>query len=304
GMREDVSLAYLLARAADTLADSPTIEIERRLQLIQTFQTQTGPAICKALAPAINSEEISMLPHAGEKILLEKLPLIFQWLNQLDLPRRRLINQVLHTLLQGMMFDLLSFQTNTKSTITCLTQAHELETYTYNVAGCVGEFWTEISLYHFPQLKSKLGEKQTQEAIKFGKALQLTNILRDLRKDMENQRCYLPQHTKTIDAEQIEQLLKSPEFHQQKQIWLDTASNYFSSAENYLLSLPRLAYRLRLAALWPLIIGLATLSRIQTETSHQAIKVNRRFVYLMMFKSLTCVLSNTCLRRWMTQYRR
>ncbi|MDH5730989.1 MAG: squalene/phytoene synthase family protein, partial [Gammaproteobacteria bacterium] len=54
GMREDVSLAYLLARAADTLADSPTIEIERRLQLIQTFQTQTGSAICKALAPAIN----------------------------------------------------------------------------------------------------------------------------------------------------------------------------------------------------------------------------------------------------------
>jgi phytoene synthase len=66
----------------------------------------------------------------------------------------------------------------------------DLERYCYGVAGVVGLLSAKIFGYadpHVPQL-----------AVRLGQAMQLTNILRDLREDAERDRCYLP-------AEDLEQ---------------------------------------------------------------------------------------------------
>ncbi len=68
--------------------------------------------------------------------------------------------------------------------LTIVTEA-DLERYCYGVAGVVGLLSARIFGYRdrgVPQL-----------AVRLGQAMQLTNILRDLREDADRGRCYLPQ---------------------------------------------------------------------------------------------------------------
>ena len=61
----------------------------------------------------------------------------------------------------------------------------ELEVYCYRVASVVGLLSIEIFGYRDPACRDY--------AVHLGKALQLTNILRDVRTDAERGRIYLPQ---------------------------------------------------------------------------------------------------------------
>jgi 15-cis-phytoene synthase len=61
----------------------------------------------------------------------------------------------------------------------------ELRVYCYRVASAVGLVSIEIFGYHNPRCK--------QYAIELGLALQMTNIIRDVGKDLQNGRIYVPQ---------------------------------------------------------------------------------------------------------------
>lgn len=62
----------------------------------------------------------------------------------------------------------------------------ELEDYSYYVASTVG-------LMLLPLL-SKQPKKLKEDAIALGKAMQITNVLRDVGEDLDNERLYLPKH--------------------------------------------------------------------------------------------------------------
>ena len=88
--------------------------------------------------------------------------------------------------------DLSRFAKASDKKIIALETAVDLDDYTYRVAGCVGGFWTKLCRAHlFP--RAKLDEEQFMvDGIRFGKGLQLVNILRDLPEDLKKGRCYLP----------------------------------------------------------------------------------------------------------------
>ena len=90
--------------------------------------------------------------------------------------------------------------------------------------------------------------------------------------------------------------------------WMQTALGHFDAAEEYLLAVPRRSVRLRLACLWPLLLGLATLARVARGGTwldpDTTVKVSRGWVYRMMALSLPAVCSNSLLRRWIRSLRR
>ncbi|MCI0904334.1 MAG: squalene/phytoene synthase family protein, partial [Chloroflexi bacterium] len=90
--------------------------------------------------------------------------------------------------------------------------------------------------------------------------------------------------------------------------WMQTALGHFEAAEEYLLAVPRRSVRLRLACLWPLLLGLATLARLARGGKwldpDTTTKVSRRWVYRMIALSLPVVFSNHLLRRWISSLRR
>jgi len=213
----------------------------------------------------------------------------------------KLVREVLTTITSGQEMDLRRFGQLAKSgasatgqQIIALETAAELDDYTYRVAGCVGEFWTKICRAHlFPD--ARLDEKQfITDGIRFGKGLQLVNILRDLPADLKNGRCYLP--TQRLDEVKLlpETLLSPvnaqkflPLFHD----YLDKAESHLAAGWRYTNTLPFGQFRLRLACAWPILLGIRTIEKLRAANVmelQQRVKVSRGEVRTIIFRSLVC----------------
>ncbi len=304
-VREQIGLAYLLARAADTVADTTLVTVDRRLDFLHRFQAQ--------LATEQLSSEIAEIPallgdqqgDIDEKRLLKWLPQLFLLLNRHPPADRERIRLVVNTLISGMVLDLESFPSEESGELTALESAQVLDRYTYLVAGCVGEFWTTTSIAHVPALKQWDERRFSRLGIRLGKALQYTNILRDLPRDLRMGRCYLPREH-LARHQLVPEMLLDPASSQRAKACLDEyislATEHYLVALDYVTAIPRRCVRLRLAALWPVLIGLATLQKMAQSRCWldpaQTIKVDRKWVYRMVATSLLCVSFNSLVRRW------
>ncbi len=311
GMRDPVGLAYLLARAADTIADTSLIPPQQRLDLLLALRERVNSGkdgddssgtLSKRLAVEVASQQID----SGEKQLLESIGPALDVLAQLQASDRTAVQGIVTTLTQGMEFDLTTFPDERSGQVAALPTLAELDRYTYLVAGCVGEFWTTMTDAHLPgTLKAPL-DTMLRRGVRFGKGLQMVNVLRDCGKDLRIGRCYLP--TEVLDRHELTvQLLLDPSnslrarpmLHELVRIALD----HFREATAYTFALPRTAIRLRLACLWPILIGLETLALLVENDAWldpaRVSKVNRNSVYRILWRSTALVMSDTALRNWM-----
>lgn len=113
----------------------------------------------------------------------------------------------------------------------------ELRDYCYHVASTVGLISIEIFGY-------TAGERARQHAADLGIALQLTNILRDLREDAERGRIYLPLDEIEWFGYSEGELLAgrvSPEFRRLIAFQVDRARHFYSLGRELLPHLPRRA---------------------------------------------------------------
>ncbi len=181
-LRPGVTLAYLLARASDTLADSmPTAEAPEALFLLQNWADGK-----EDLAGAKIFAGVDCPP--GERDLLAHLPDLFECLR--FHPHEDLIRRVWSIILGGQIADLKRVVDGTQDRP--LTP-DELDAYVYAVAGCVGEFWTELAARVLPGAFDEELAVLLEWGRSYGEALQWINIVRDSRKDAAQGRVYLTQ---------------------------------------------------------------------------------------------------------------
>ena len=320
-LREPVGLAYLLARAADTIADQRTGRRAgfpgERLESLLTLRTQvSGPANLRVLQD-LASQTMEGTSSPQEQELFTSLADAFSLLESLDSGDREQVRWVVATLIRGMEMDLTIFSSGgfgpaaDSGGLASMATADDLDRYNYLVAGCVGEFCTNVTAAHDASLKGWDIEHMSETGIRFGKALQLTNVLRDVPRDLRMGRCYLPADELAAAGLAPEDLLDPENERRARTVlvpWVRTALDHFDAAEEYLLSVPRRSVRLRLACLWPLLLGLATLARVACSGKwldpETTVKVSRRWVYRMMALSLSAVCSNHLLRFWIKGFRR
>jgi len=306
-MQKPVAIAYMLARATDAVTDTTKIDQKTQLRLLENIRQlmidHSESQLNELQTIATN------IDHPGESVLLHELPAIFQEFNQLAVADKYSIQKVVNTLTSGMEMDLNYFTGNTS--ISALSDDDALDNYTYLVAGCVGKFWTELSIRHVRSVHHWQLEEMTELGIQFGKALQLTNILRDISKDFRLGRCYLPATDLETAGASPQSLANKNNIKDIKPVinkWLQQADQHFVAAETYLLSIPWYCVRLRLAALWPILIGLKTLQLIKKSDNlidpTVTVKVNRRWVYKILALSIPVVLINPLLRMLINQTRK
>ncbi len=316
GMREPVGLAYLLARAADTLADTALLPLERRLPALLCFRQQVeGPATVQGVDAIVAEVPLTDGMEGDgmdkERTLRASLPQAFSMLESLDAHDLKLVRSVVVALTRGMEMDLTQLAPRDPGEIRAVRDEAQLDAYTYSVAGCVGEFWTAISMAHQPALKHWDAPRMSQLGVRFGKALQMTNVLRDIPRDLRNGRCYLPEDQLAAVGLTPADLLDPAAAPNARPVLthnLRLTLDHYQCAGEYLLALPRRCFRLRLAVAWPLLMGLATLVRLarnpQWLAPDRPSRVSRRWVYRMMVASTLCGWSNTALRRWIRRLRR
>lgn len=310
-LREPVGLAYLLARAADTIADTRALPREGRVRCLLALrqQVQTG-----GHHSAIETLD-GFLSGAGssdaEVRLLKSLPQALGLLSELPPLDAQRVRSIVVTLTKGMEYDLTNFPHESSGRIQALETSEDLDLYTYMVAGCVGEFWTEITMDHTSALSRWDRKEMMSAGVRFGKALQLTNILRDVPRDLRIGRCYLPREKLDAAGISAEQMMSVDTADIARPVLVEginAAIAHFRAAEAYLLAIPRRCVRLRLAAAWPLLTGLGTLGALAKNTQWLDVdspsKVSRGWIYRMMALSLVVVSSNAVIGAWIRRLRK
>ncbi len=150
--RDDMSALYAFCRQVDDVADDETVPAEERRARLAAWREDVHRA-CTGGRP--------QFPVNRE------LQPVIEWY--------RLRFELFDALLQGVEMDL---------TIQRYESWEQLELYCYRVASVVGLLSIEIFGYAKPACRDY--------AVALGKALQLTNILRDVRTDAGRGRIYLP----------------------------------------------------------------------------------------------------------------
>src|SRR5262244_1545937 len=272
GVREPLGLAYLLARAADTVADTRLIARGERLDHLETLR-----AAFRGASADLSAVARAAAPHqklAAERRLLERVGDAVTRVRALPAADRHAVVAALETL-------------------------DELDHYTYLVAGCVGPFWTAVHVAHRPRLRGWDVANRSAQAIAFGKALQMTNVLRDVAGDVAHGRCYVPaRELAAIGVRPVD--LREPAWRQRARALYDRllahALTHYDQGWSYTLAIPVPEWRMRLACVWPLAIGLATLGALAAHPDPMGppspIKISRAEVRRLLARSSLVAWSN------------
>lgn len=150
--REGMTALYAFCREVDDVADDEAVAVDERRARLAEWRADIGRA-CAGAQPAF-------------RVNRELQPIIA--LHQLPFP-------LFDELIRGVEMDL---------DVKRYETFEQLEQYCYRVASVVGLLSIEIFGYRNPACRDYANH--------LGKALQLTNILRDVRTDAERGRIYLP----------------------------------------------------------------------------------------------------------------
>jgi len=299
-LREPIGLAYLLARAADTIADTRLIPRDDRLGHLETLRQAGAGELVDVRALARSCAPVQT--HAAERRLLERVGEALARVEALPPSDRHEVRAVLATLTSGMIFDLTRFPGEDTKGLAAIESLEELDHYMYLVAGCVGPFWTALHIAHRPRLSDWPLREMSEQGVSFGKALQLTNVLRDVPGDLAQGRCYLPARELAALGLGPRDLLEPAGAARARPLYrrlLGVALEHYNVAWDYTLAIPRREWRMRLACAWPLLIGLATLAALTAHPNPLGatapIKIPRRAVRALVARSAFTVWSNRAL---------
>jgi farnesyl-diphosphate farnesyltransferase len=292
-VRRPISLAYLLARATDTIADTEMLPVKLRLDALRHFRERIAGAHRQPLDfGALAAQQGT----PGERVLLERAEEALALLEAFPEEDQDRIREVLRTITSGQELDLQRFGGAAAESIVALQSDTELDDYTYRVAGCVGEFWTkmcEAHVYHAMELDVLMLSTPHFDhlSVRFGKGLQLVNILRDLPVDLRKGRCYLPEDKLRAAGLAPADLLKpenEPRLRPLYDTYLDTARAHLEAGWEYTNLVPG-SPRVRLACAWPILIGVRTLALLRTGNvldPARRIKVSRAEVKRIILRSV------------------
>jgi len=311
-VRQQVSLAYLFCRVADTIADTAIFPRCQRLQILRAFRQQF--LLVTPSFDDLKKLQAALLPQRTRQEAYQlfcHLPACFHLFVRLSEVDRQLVRELVLTLTHGMEMDLQYFPGDTTSTVQPFPNLAILDLYTYYVAGVVGEFWTKIHKVYMQRWQPHKFQNLCALGVRFGQGLQMTNILKDLGKDLSIGRCYLPR-------ERLEQLELCPEqltnpatIQRLRPLIIELiwhTLDHLDHACQYVLQLPRKALRLRLSCMWPLLFAVQTLEVIcHSEVllyPEARVKISRGVVYRTIFRSLWCLMAPSMLAKYYAFLRR
>jgi farnesyl-diphosphate farnesyltransferase len=274
-----VGNAYLLCRIADTIEDDPLLAVESKLtfsqQLIdlingsddgQDFATE----LAAALSPTVPTTEVNLVKSSTRVIAITR---------KLSPLQQRAIQTCVTKMATGMP----DFQGCEQGA--GLADMATLNRYCYVVAGVVGEMLTDLFCAHSAAINNHR-DTLSKLAHSFGQGLQLTNILKDVQVDKSRGICWLPRDIfgkNGFDLSQLESDPANPGMTAGIEQLLGMTRYHLNNAVRYALLIPVEEREIRRFLLFPVILALLTLKKLQRRQenySDQSIKISRRAVTL------------------------
>lgn len=278
-IRGQIGLLYLLARVADTIADSKVGETEELIEALTQYN-DVAQGRKQDLPDLMELAKMQSNPDEGE--LLRNVQKVVDALSVYEKDDQVRMLECLDIIVSGQIMDLQRFGIAREGgNISSLQSEEELDDYTFRVAGCVGVFWTKMSLAHMMKLSKEKEELFFENGIRFGKALQMINILRDIPEDLRFGRCYIPGHRLEEHGLTPNDLLDSSniaKFRPLYDMYLDLTSEHLDAAVEYIRMIPDRQLRLKAASMLPVLIGQRTVTLLREGNildSEEKIKITR-----------------------------
>ena len=308
-LQAPVAIGYLLARATDTVADTSALPLAERQTLLHLMTqaiavTSDGDEQLSPL-PKLTQAFAAQQTNPHERALMQALPQCLPLLHTLSSRDQASVRTVLGHITRGQQLDMTRFGTGPHRLESLQTET-ELDDYTWLVAGCVGEFWTELCGRHLPGYAHLPQDEMKHIGRQYGMGLQRLNIVRDMGADLADGRCYWPVETLakagltpewlaeaaratngTGDASEassrkINTLTSITPLYNQ---WLDTTQSQLACGMRYALAVK--PWRLRLASALPALIGARTVALLRVAgpaALTQRIKMPRHEVRALLWR--------------------
>ncbi len=282
-LRDAVVIAYLMFRVSDCLEDSDELGASRKAELLRLWaKVLSGEAAVDSLTEAVanldeNDPEVYVAQHADQ--LLEEL-------RKLPRPNQETI---LHHVQQTSL-GMARWQEHGPYVET----EEEMDDYMFEVAGRVGYMLTDLFAWHSPFI-AKQKDKLRPLAREFGLALQTVNIIRGMRKDYERGWVFVPRSFYEPFGLTRDSLFAPENQGAALQVitrLADKAESHLRHGLQYIIHIPPIHYRIRLACMWPLFFAIKTLA------------VSRDNIYVILNEAkitrgeVTRIIRNTTLMGW------
>lgn len=260
--REPVLIGYLLCRIADTYEDTAEIPFELKHEALEIFKAIfTGK---KNLDEALSRINEIVSPYFSfdddEEFLATYLAPVFDRYYTFDVEIQKIVARTVIEMVEGMM-DTIKKQYEQGEVGTDTEE--ELDQYMYYVAGTVGNLLTDLFAYHSPWIGKKLHRQLCSYNESFGRALQLTNIIKDAMGDLKRGVSFIPKDL-AREYKVAPDKLHLPEHREQAHKVMSRlivkAVGDLNKAMEYTLLIPKAEPRMRLFCVMPVLFAIKTLA--------------------------------------------
>jgi farnesyl-diphosphate farnesyltransferase len=296
--------AYLLCRIADTIEDdhglSPERKAELLAQLLLAFDDEARAEAYPQASADVGGSEVYVK-------LMRHTHLVFRVWRALPPTSAAAVRRWVEEMARGMSAFVLRHPQGIR-----IATVEEYREYCYYVAGTVGYMLTELWRAHSRSIGSRVHEALWGKARAFGEALQTVNILKDVAVDAEHENSiYIPEQLLREHGSSHATILDPAHEtanHTALSELIALAWQDLDEARDYLLTVPRRAWRVRLFCVLPLLYAYATLRELTRSRAMLrpggTVKITRREVRTLMIAGLLLAGSDSGIRWLVGKVRR
>jgi farnesyl-diphosphate farnesyltransferase len=293
-LRDEVCVAYLLCRVADTIEDHEALDGKTRSRLFRLLRALLANPMdreawgrFRRLWPGVT--------HQGEDRLVAHLPLILQ--SFLALPRRT--RTYIRNCVGEMMFGMARYAhrgTSHDPRFVC-RDLDQLEDYCHYVASTVGGLLTRLFHHVSTGDPGAPPAEALERGRRFGLALQMTNVLKDHRVDLGRGLAFLPPGMLERDGNDWRLTPAG------LRAYVARVLSHLDEAHRYVLWIPSAQRGMRLFSLWALHLALRTLVLAARPGAAVLPKVSRQELARIIARAEEAVADDAALVRLYEGYR-
>jgi farnesyl-diphosphate farnesyltransferase len=296
-----VMCAYLVCRIVDTLEDRPGLD--------ETARQRAFDEILAVLGPPIDVNRTAQLSRAvsapGDDAcanLMASSCEVFEWLAGFPEAAALAVCHCASDMIAGLRRTPLPPPSDSPRML--FDTVHELERYCHYAAGVVGTMLTRLFAVHLGERVFTPDRAKLHAGKRFGRGLQLTNIIKDHPADLRDGRCFIPREAARRFGLAPKDLLQ-PHLPYRVRRWIvDRAMAHLEIALDYTLSIPPTAAGIRRFCLQPLMMAVLTLERVLSHpdiTPDDRPKISRAQVAAVMGRSHEIDGDDTAILHWFGQ---
>ncbi len=292
-VRDELTIAYLLLRVSDHLEDSPELDDNHKVTLLNRWHRVLG----RLDDPGGLLRELSCAPDdTPDALVARNAATVLDGLTRLaPLSRGLVVHRVRQTTAGMARWVRRGPDFGTEA---------DLDDYMHEVAGRVGYLITELFALHVPAIRQKR-DPMMALGREFGLALQTVNVIRGLHEDHRRGWLYVPRSYLPRPDMEAADILRAANHEAGMRVLrrlVDKAGRHLRSASGYVHQIPRRHHGLRVFCILPLLFAVRTLalSRQNAGVWRREVKMTRPEVRAITRWTMTFGYSN----QWMDWYRR